>query len=138
MPGYRHEMDYARKEGVRLVEHAVPKAVARVADGRLSALVLHDGRELAADLIVLAIGQAKLGAFASQFAGVAVDPKGRVAVDPATGATGNPKVWAGGDCISAGQEVVNAAQEGKRAARSICASLGLHVRADAPLHAGHR
>lgn len=138
MPGYRHEMDYARKEGVRLVEHAVPKSVARVADGRVSGLVLHDGRELAADLIVLAIGQAKLGAFAAQFAGVAVDPKGRVAVDPATGATGNPKVWAGGDCISAGQEVVNAAQEGKRAARSICATLGLHVRADAPLNAGHR
>jgi glutamate synthase (NADPH/NADH) small chain len=138
MPGYRHEMDAARKEGVRLVEHAVPKEVRRVADGRLSGLLLHDGRELPADLIVLGIGQAKLGALATQFAGVTVDAKGRVVVDPATGATANPKVWAGGDCISAGQEVVNAAQEGKRAARSICAALGVRVRPDAPMHAGHR
>jgi len=47
-------------------------------------------------------------------------------------------VWAGGDALSGGQEVVNAAQEGKRAARAICAALGVKVRPDSPMHAGHR
>jgi glutamate synthase (NADPH/NADH) small chain len=138
MPGYHHEMESGRKEGVRLLERAVPKEVARGPDGRLVALVLQDGRRLETDLIVVAIGQAKLRDLAAQFPGVSVTDKGWVVVDPATGRTDNPKVYAGGDCISGGQEVVNAAQEGKRAARQICSGLGLQVRLDAPLHAGHR
>ena len=39
--------------------------------------------------------------------------------------------------IHGGQEVVNADQEGKRAAREICAALGIRVRADSPMMAGH-
>jgi glutamate synthase (NADPH/NADH) small chain len=31
----------------------------------------------------------------------------------------NPKYFAGGDCINGGKEVVNAAADGKRAARGI-------------------
>jgi len=33
--------------------------------------------------------------------------------------TSNPKYFAGGDCTSGGKEVVNAAAEGRRAARGI-------------------
>jgi glutamate synthase (NADPH/NADH) small chain len=33
--------------------------------------------------------------------------------------TNNPKYFAGGDCINGGKEVVNAAADGKRAARGI-------------------
>jgi glutamate synthase (NADPH/NADH) small chain len=137
MPGYRHEMEHARAEGVRMLERAVPAAFVRDAAGKLQALELQDGRELPADLVVLGIGQAKLQDVASQFPGVALDPQGNIIADPATGRTGNPKVFAGGDAVSGGQEVVNAAQEGKRAARAICALLGLTPRADAALHAGH-
>ena len=50
---------------------------------------------------------------------------GRVAVDPATGRTDNPRVWAGGDLVNGGREVVNAVQDGKLAARSIAAALGV-------------
>jgi len=49
---------------------------------------------------------------------------GRVAVEPATGRTDNPRVWAGGDLVNGGREVVHAVQEGKLAARSIAAFLG--------------
>jgi glutamate synthase (NADPH/NADH) small chain len=137
MPGYAHEMEQARKEGVRMVERAVPKEFVRDASGRLTGLRLADGRELPADLAVLGIGQAKLRDVAAAFAGVSVDTAGRIVAEPLTGATGNPKVWAGGDAISGGQEVVNAAQEGKRAARSICAALGVAGRTGAPMMAGH-
>jgi len=33
--------------------------------------------------------------------------------------TSSPKYFAGGDCINGGKEVVNAAADGKRAARGI-------------------
>jgi len=52
-----------------------------------------------------------------------VDDKGRVKVDPETGCTTNPKIYAGGDCINGGKEVVNAVADGRKAARSHVASL---------------
>jgi dihydropyrimidine dehydrogenase (NAD+) subunit PreA len=45
--------------------------------------------------------------------------------DPATGRTANPKVWAIGDLVNGGAEVVDAVQAGKLAARSIRETLGL-------------
>jgi glutamate synthase (NADPH/NADH) small chain len=137
MPGYAHEMERARSERVQLVERAVVKEFVRSADGRLKSLRLVDGRELPCDLALLAIGQARLLEVASSFPGVVVDDRGRIVVDPQTGRTGNPRVYAGGDAVSGGQEVVNAAQEGKRAARAICAQLGVAVAKDAPMMAGH-
>jgi glutamate synthase (NADPH/NADH) small chain len=136
MPGYRHEMEHAREEGVRLLERAVPAAFVR-ANGRLEGLRFADGRELPADLVVVAIGQARLTEVAKGFPGVQVDARGRIVIDGPTGRTGNPRVYAGGDATSGGQEVVNAAQEGKRAARAICAALGVTLAPDSPLWAGH-
>jgi glutamate synthase (NADPH/NADH) small chain len=138
MPGYRHEMEGGRKDGVKLVERAVPKAFERDASGRLMGLAVADGRTLPADLVVIGIGQAKLRDLAASFPGVAVTEEGWIVVDPATGRTGNAKVYAGGDAISGGQEVVNAAQDGKRAARAICASLGIAIRPDLPIMQGHQ
>ena len=137
MPGYRHEMELAHKEGVRLIERAVPKEFARDAGGRLTALKLEGGREITCDFAVVAIGQAKLKALAAQFPGVETDAKGAIVVDEATGRTGNPKVFAGGDALG-GELVVTAAQDAKRAARAICALLGVPVRPDAAMNAGHR
>ena len=137
MPGYRHEMEAARREGVRLVERGIPKAFLRDRSGRLSHLQLQDGQEIPADLALLAIGQAKLPDLAAAFPGVALDEKGRVVVEPGTGRTGNPRVFAGGDAVSGGELVVTAAQEGKRAARAIARALGLEIRVDAPMLAGH-
>ncbi len=137
MPGYRHELELARREGVRLIEKAVPKAVTRDGSGNVKGLQLANGQELAADLIVLGIGQSKLGPLAASFPGVALDDRGRVVVDAVTGRTGNPKVFAGGDAVSGGELVVAAAQEGKRAARAIARALGVKIRVDAPMAAGH-
>ena len=41
---------------------------------------------------------------------------GRIVVDRATGRTGNPRYFAGGDCVNGGREVVDAVADGKRAA----------------------
>ncbi len=138
MSGYAHELLHAREEGVRLVERAVPAIFTRGAAGSLTALVLADGRKLEADLVLVAIGQAKPdAAVVAGFDDVKCGPKGGIVADPLTGRTGNPKVYAGGDSTGVGELVVTAVQDGKRAARAIAAACGLTVDADAPMQAGH-
>jgi len=136
MSGYAHELEAARKDHVRLIEKAVPKAFVRGANGELTGLALADDTIVPCELAIVAIGQAKLRDVVAGFPGVALDEKGRVVVEESTGRTGNPKVFAGGDALG-GELVVTAVQEGKRAARAICAALGVTVRADAPMMAGH-
>ena len=74
-------------------------------------------------MVLLAIGQSKLDGLFSQVEGIAFD-RGRVVIDEATGQTGNPAFFAGGDCVNGGKEVVNAAADGRRAAHGIDAFLG--------------
>ncbi len=132
MSGYAHELDCARLEGVRFVENAAPHSFVRDASGKLVALRVSRAEggkpvpgteyDVPCDLVALAIGQSKLRALASQFPGVELDAKGCVKADRATGQTGNPKVFAGGDCINGGKEVVNAVADGRNAARTLLAS----------------
>src|SRR5207244_1003430 len=79
MPGYAHEMEHARTEGVTMLERAVPQEIVRDANGKLTGLKLEDGRALEADLVVLGIGQARLRQVAEGFTGVKLDDKGRLA-----------------------------------------------------------
>jgi glutamate synthase (NADPH/NADH) small chain len=134
MSGYAHELDAARKDGVRLLEDAVITEVQRGADGEVTGVRVaraEGGRAiagtewtLATSLVAVAIGQGRVTSLVEGLAGVQVDAKGRVVVDAATHRTGHPKVWSGGDCVNGGKEVVNAVQEGKLAARDISRALG--------------
>ena len=69
-------------------------------------------------MVLRATGQAKRVSFFSGIDGVATDDGGRVVVDGSF-RTQNPNIWAGGDCVNGGKEVVNAVQHGKLAARDI-------------------
>jgi glutamate synthase (NADPH/NADH) small chain len=131
MSAYAHELDMARQEGVLLELRAVPVAIegeARVTGLRCvrvdEALAPVPGAEftLEADLVVRATGQEKLAALLEGLPGLTLR-RGCVVVDPETGQTSVPGVFAGGDCVNGGKEVVNAAAEGKRAARGIDAIL---------------
>ena len=73
--------------------------------------------EIAADLVLLAIGQGKQGELMAGLPGVEIE-WGKVVVDE-HGATGCPGVFAGGDCINGGKEVVNAVDDGDVAALAI-------------------
>ena len=70
------------------------------------------------DMAVKALGQTALLDQLAGIEGLRFE-KGKLLVDPETGATGAPGLFAGGDCISMGAEIVNAVQEGKVAARGI-------------------
>jgi glutamate synthase (NADPH/NADH) small chain len=130
MTGYAHEMEHARLENVRLVTHMQPIAFVRDDGGGLTALrvartdenakpIAGTEHDLPCDLVALAIGQSKLRSVAKQLPGVELDARGCVACDPRNGQTGNPKVFAGGDCINGGKEVVNAVADGRNAARTL-------------------
>jgi glutamate synthase (NADPH/NADH) small chain len=143
MSAYRHELDAGRKEGVRIVHHAQPAEILRAAtgDGRADGAVIGvrftrsdvtyganvtgapgEAFDIPADLVVLAIGQAKLRDLLAGIPGVALDERGRVVTEAASGRTGNPRVYAGGDCVNGGKEVVNAVADGRDAARAMNAA----------------
>jgi len=119
MPGYRHELDGARRYGVRLREHVRLTEIQR-AEGN-SGLILQAqdtvtgaALQFSCDWLVVAIGQEKIAG--ELIPDIEVDEKGQVKVDVVTRRTTNPKVYAGGDCINGGKEVVNAVADGREAA----------------------
>ena len=136
MPGYRHEVSYAKKEGVQFQYLARPLEI--LGDGKVRAVRCQalrlgapdaSGRrtpvesdeppfEVPADLVVLAVGQERLRELVRQVPKLRFE-RGRIVIDPASGQTDNPRYFAGGDCANGAKEVVNAAAEGKLAARGI-------------------
>ncbi|MFT4628561.1 MAG: dihydropyrimidine dehydrogenase (NAD+) subunit PreT [Myxococcota bacterium] len=130
MSGYAHEWMVAKQEGVRVVWQTQPvgyegaDSVTGVRCIRMDAAknpIAGSEHIIAADLVLLAVGQAKLGDLVAGLDGVAVE-RGRIVTD-AVGATGGAGVWAGGDCRNGGKEVVNGVAEGRDAAEAIHAHL---------------
>jgi glutamate synthase (NADPH/NADH) small chain len=116
-------MELARNDGCAFHFWATPVEV--TGDGKVQGLKVKtpDGeRVIGADLIIKAIGQEKQSGTLRNF-GIAVDDKGRAVIDAAR-KTSRAKVWAGGDCVNGGKEIVNASEDGKQAARAIHASFG--------------
>jgi len=70
------------------------------------------------DMVIKAIGQKPYNIFLTAIPGLKLKD-GKVVVNKKSYQTGNPKIFAGGDCINGGKEVVNAAFDGKMAAHGI-------------------
>ncbi len=77
---------------------------------------------VALDSLIRAIGQRGIPDLLDGF-GIS-QHDGRAEVELPSGRTSNPKVWAGGDIVSGGGEVVDAVAQGRCAARSIARRLG--------------
>ena len=128
MRGYGHEWTQAKKEGVVLVPNAIVKEVVSQ-NGTVNSLALvrarngkptdHELDEIRTDLVIVAIGQARLLELVNMFPGVECDGRGHIVADEETGVTGNPLIFAAGDACNGGKEVVNAVAEGQRAATAI-------------------
>lgn len=127
MSGYAHEWAAAKKDGARVVWQVQPTGFTGQ-DGKvtgLRCLRLDDAKkpiagtehDIAADLVLLAIGQGKLADLVAGLDGVRTE-RGRIVADE-SGATGRPGVYAGGDCVNGGKEVVNAVAMGRDAAVAI-------------------
>ncbi|MBC7910816.1 MAG: FAD-dependent oxidoreductase, partial [Pyrinomonadaceae bacterium] len=70
-------------------------------------------------MVIKALGQQKRRSFFQNISGVELDSAGRIVVNKETMQTGNPKYFAGGDCVNGGREAVDASQHGKLAAQGI-------------------
>lgn len=140
MPAYEYEYTLAKQDAVEFLWQTAP--VELLADeggmhvaglrcvrtspgepdasGRRSANVV-EGSEfvIPIDTVIKATGQQKRREFFASIPGVELDLSGRVRVDPETMRTGNPKFFAGGDCVNGGREAVDASQMGKLAAQGI-------------------
>jgi dihydropyrimidine dehydrogenase (NAD+) subunit PreT len=142
IPAFAYEYQLARDDGIRFAWHAQPLRV--VGEGGIARGVefirteLDDpgsrrGRVrpltgsnfvLPADMVVKALGQEPLFDLLAALPGLEHE-KGRIVVDRASGATSIARLFAGGDCLRNGGEVVDAVEDGKIAARGIHAALGV-------------
>ena len=139
MPAFKSEYDRSKVEGVSFHWLAQPleiigfegrAAAVRFVETRLgapdpsgrAAVIPVPGSqyEFACDMVIPAIGQARLTTLLENTRGIAVK-NGLIVVDRPTGRTTNPRYFAGGDCINGGREVVDAVADGKRAARGMAA-----------------
>jgi glutamate synthase (NADPH/NADH) small chain len=84
------------------------------------------------EMVVRAVGQKPTTEFLRAANGIELRKNGTVVVDERH-QTGNPKYFAGGDCVNGGSEVVDAVAEGMAAARGIDAhvKMSLGVSSDA-------
>lgn len=126
MSGYHHEWDAAKVEGATAEWRAIPTGF--VGDTTLEAVACQrvdadkqpipgETFEIKADLALMAVGQSKLGDQLADLDGIEVK-WGTIVVDEDQ-TTGRKGWFAGGDGSNGAKEVVNAADEGKRAAHSI-------------------
>lgn len=124
LSAYDFEIEHARKDGVRIITNAVPKKILGKKKVEGVEFVDANGKKFVVecDRVIKAIGQTKHFSLAKAF-GVAQHEDGRVKADADTLRTSNRKVFAGGDMVNGGKEVVNAAADGKRAAWGIWRTL---------------
>ncbi len=134
MSAFEFEYEHAKQEGVQFLWNRLPVAIREEAHGRLLLdtvqvrqqngkleRVPESQAEIACDLVVPAIGQSPLTQLLQELRGIEVRD-GRIVADRVTGRTGNPKYFAGGDCVNGGREVVDAVAGGKRAATAMLKS----------------
>jgi glutamate synthase (NADPH/NADH) small chain len=118
-----YEQELAQTRVVVIRTEMQPKSVA-VADGRVTGMIFERNGEavlIPCDQIFRAIGQTLDDAIARS--STLERTGGRIRVD-ADGRTSMAKVWAGGDCVAAGDDLtVTAVAQGRDAAESIHASL---------------
>lgn len=130
MGAYEFEYDLAKGVGVKGLFNVAPMAIVgehqvegvtfirtQEVNGQLEQI---PGSEftIACDWVIKATGQSKMTGFLSLIDGLQLDNKGRIIINEQY-QTANSLYFAGGDAVSGGKEVVNAAAEGKKAAQSV-------------------
>ncbi|MDT8441791.1 MAG: glutamate synthase subunit beta [Desulfuromonadales bacterium] len=143
MPGSRKEFFNAVEEGVCFEFQVTPKRVVVDAAGEVAGIdVLRtelgepdaSGRRrveeipgsehcFSAEVVIMALGFDMEGFPGLREAGIELGRWGEVLIDPATGQSSHPRVFAGGDCYRGADLAVTAAADGKRAALAIMRQL---------------
>lgn len=141
MPAFEHEYEYTLGNKVRFEWNARPvrivgkdgkavglRCIRTKQGGAKRGAKLTDIPEseftIPADMVVKALGQEPLADLLNAIPKLKLNRKQRIVIDPETGATSVPKLFAGGDCaLVPMEEVVSAVQSGKIGAGGIHAML---------------
>jgi dihydropyrimidine dehydrogenase (NAD+) subunit PreT len=139
IPAFAYEYELARSDGVQFEWFAQPVRILGAGgmtqgveclrteledpDSRSGRVKTVPGSNfvIRADMVVKALGQEPLFDLLAALPELKCDI-GRILVDPATGATSVPGLFAGGDCLRTGGEIVDAVEDGKIAAKGIHSS----------------
>ena len=139
MPADPREVEDAAREGIKLMFLVAPKSFKAGTHGHVAGLVCQkmklgppdaSGRPapepisnsefvVPCDAVIATIGQSPDVAALGERLGLETTKWGTLAADPLTLATGLPGVFAGGDCVTGPDVVINAELAGKKAATSI-------------------
>lgn len=142
MPAFRYEYELAKKDGVQFLWQTQPIQILG-SGGVVTALecvrtrlgapdergkrapetIPNSAFTIDVDMVVRAVGQKQATDFLRAIPGIEIRKNGTVVVD-AQHRTGNPKYFAGGDCVNGGREVVDAVAEGMAAGHGIDELLG--------------
>lgn len=131
MKAYHFEYELAKNVGVKAIFNVMPIAI--TGNGQVSGVKFQKtqtqngklqpvaGSEFSidCDMVIKATGQKKQTDFLKLIDNLKLDDLGRIVTQAENGQTTNPKYFAGGDARNGGTEVVNAAAEGKLAAKGI-------------------
>lgn len=127
MKGFAHELAGARKFGVRFIENLKPIEITQNSEQKLklttASTIGNNISEFLCDWIIMAIGQEKN--VSQLIPKLELDETDCPVIDPMTHRTNLPDVYAGGDCVNGGKEVVDAATDGRKAAFAMLKSWGL-------------
>jgi glutamate synthase (NADPH/NADH) small chain len=139
MPCTQHELDIAMLDGCKIIWLASPKEIKGVdgkvneitcsimklgepdASGRRSPVDTGETFSLAVDMVIKAAGQMPFEGLINE--SKIQNSKGKINITNSK--TNIPGVFAGGDCVNGGKEVVDAVQAGKDGAASIIEYLNL-------------
>jgi dihydropyrimidine dehydrogenase (NAD+) subunit PreT len=136
MSAYQYEYELAKQDGISFEWFAAPVEFVATngklsgikfirtrleGEGRTAKLVNIPGSEfvIPCDMAIKSLGQSPVLDLLDGVEGVKIE-RGSVHVDRETMSTTRPGIYAGGDCTHRGAEIVNAVQDGKIAAQSIC------------------
>lgn len=150
IPAAPEEIADAEAEGIRIVYRRGPHRM--MGDGRVSGLetigvasvfdeqgrfapTFVPGTEevLAADTVILAVGQATDWSFLDEGVDLARTPRGQLVVDRSTLRTSHERVWAAGDMAFGPRNLIDAIADGQRAAAGIHAWLTGSTAASQPV-----
>ena len=143
MPGSRKEYHNAVEEGVTFLFTESPQRIVLDEAGELAGVDAvrtklgepdESGRQrveeigesdhcVPADVVIMALGFDMESFPWLGDSNVELGKWGEVVIDPETGQTSNPKIYAGGDCYRGADLVVTAAADGRRAALAIMEEL---------------
>ena len=141
MPAFRYEYELAKNDGVSFLWQTQPVRIlgsggmvtglecVRTRLGQPDALgkrapetIPNSAFTIDVDMVVRAVGQKQATEFLRAVKGIEIHKNGTLITDEHH-RTGNPKYFAGGDCVNGGREVVDAVAEGMSAGRGIDAWL---------------